>query len=818
MIAKLFKKKGAEETLSETAAPQKAAETSPQKRINVFRMMIVALVVVLPLLYVPFGFVTLPTGKLYLLYIVAAVLSVGLLARAWKQKSFYVPKGFLGYSIVAIPLVYLAAGIFSKHFSISFFGRDFTHDSVIAIISLFALTAVVAVLFKNTFKAMYVYAALLISAGIAGLVHLLNIVVPAMPSLGIFGSPIATTIGKWNDLGLFALVAVVVSFLTLESIQLGKKARWFVYVVMVLNMALMILVDFALAWWLLGITALLYGVTKWFVSRKESKTVVSKCAISLFVIAVLFLAVGPWFSGYISSFFNIVHVEARPSVDATVQVAQGALDGARIIIGSGPALFETEWPLYRPNIVLETGFWNTDFRYGFGLLPTFVITTGLLGGITWVLFLIALIISSIKVCRTKIEDTRDRYLVVSSGTVLGMLLLGMLLYLPSATLVVLAFVFLGLYLAALQKLGLFATKQIGTTVGVVQNIIRVVTLLLIIIAVAGFLKMTQKFVAHVYFQTALAELVQTNRAAPVEPKVVQAARLDGIDTYFRSIGEIGTAQAQEMIVDVNNGAEPQPDEFRQAVNKVVGSYQQAIAYDPQNYNNYTGLASFYTVLVSIGVKDAYSAAKGLYQRSLELKPNNPATYLAIANLELVNDNVAAARSAIDQALEIKPNYSQATFFLAQLEVSQGRVQQAVRALENAATRSPNDPNVYFQLGLLYYDTERYQDSVLALERTVSLNPALQNARYFLGLAYYQTDEIDSALRQFELLLQLNTGNEELRTIVTNLRAGNAPFSGLTTQAPTSIEDIDELPLEDGEETTTDDTTSTDGADDTQSEE
>jgi len=282
------------------------------------------------------------------------------------------------------------------------------------------------------------------------------------------------------------------------------------------------------------------------------------------------------------------------------------------------------------------------------------------------------------------------------------------------------------------------------------------------LAVAGIgVKAATKFVAHVYFQQSVAVLAATNDAKAIETNLARAVRLDPIDTYFRSLGEVGTAQIQSILVKAQSGEEVDPDFFRSVANSVIQNYERAVQYDPRNQNNYIGLADFYTGLASLGTEGVYTTAKELYSKSLELKPNNPGIFLKIAQLELVNKNIPAARAAIDKALELKPNYSDAYLFLTQIELSQGSPERAINVLKRAGANNPNDPFVYFQLGLLEYDNANFKDAVLAFERSVSLNPNFQNAKYFLGLSYYEVDEVPSSLRQFEELLKLNKQNQDL---------------------------------------------------------
>jgi tetratricopeptide (TPR) repeat protein len=100
--------------------------------------------------------------------------------------------------------------------------------------------------------------------------------------------------------------------------------------------------------------------------------------------------------------------------------------------------------------------------------------------------------------------------------------------------------------------------------------------------------------------------------------------------------------------------------------------------------------------------------------------------------------------------------------------------------------------VFFQLGLLRYQDERFLAAVNAFENAVALNNNYDNAIYFLGLSYEKINRNDEAEMIFELLKQKYPDNTEINTILTNLKNGDEPLSGLDNE---SNKNIEELPIE-----------------------
>ena len=191
----------------------------------------------------------------------------------------------------------------------------------------------------------------------------------------------------------------------------------------------------------------------------------------------------------------------------------------------------------------------------------------------------------------------------------------------------------------------------------------------------------------------------------------------------------------------------------------------------------------------------------MYERSVELYPTNPALSLLLARLELANNDSIRARELIAEALQLKTNYTEAIFLLSQIEIQEGNIGQAIQSVQAATVIEPNNPVVFFQLGLLHYNERNNQESIQAFERAVGLNSLYSNARYFLGLTYNRVDRTNDAIEQFERIEELNQDNEEVKSILVNLRAGRSPFSSSDGEVVEPPEERDELPLEEpiGEE-------------------
>ena len=130
---------------------------------------------------------------------------------------------------------------------------------------------------------------------------------------------------------------------------------------------------------------------------------------------------------------------------------------------------------------------------------------------------------------------------------------------------------------------------------------------------------------------------------------------------------------------------------------------------------------------------------------------------------------------------MKNNYTEAYYMLSQLELNEGNKDTAVEIIEALATVSPNDPQVFLQLGVFKYEDKDYENAQNFLERAVTLNPYFSDAKYLLGLTYGFRGEKDKAEGQFQDLKILNPEDENIETILENIKAGRDPFFGFQTE-------------------------------------
>lgn len=778
---------------------------------------LLGLVGLLPFFGIPFFDLPIAADKaVFFTVAVIVALMVWLIARLM-DGTFVFPQTKIllvaGLIVVATLLSTLLSGAIRPSF---FGGGAGETGSFFFMLLSFALVFLGAISFQSAKHFFYFFFAILAS-------FIAVFLLQAAHFLGAFDAlgPLQSTfIARWNDLAVFFGFVIVLGLVLLDLFPFERLLKWLTGVSVALALLGGVILNFRLFWWTVGISAVIifiYGfvyrlraisttnnITEGATAPDNSGTQGVKAFLrpSLFVVALsaaalLLMAPGSSVDQWLTARFP-APIEVRPSVNGTLGVIKATLDEDPIL-GVGPNRFFTEWVKNRPAAVNEGPFWNVDFNYGVGRIPTFIVTNGILGIVLWLLFLGLLFYYGAKTLFAPLERP---FHALAVAIFAGMAYLWALniVYVPDLTLVALTFITTGVFIALLARLRFIKTysfslaNEPGYGFGAVIAII-----LLLIFSFAGGYIGLKKYAALAYAQRGLTVFGASGDVDVLGENLSKAAKLDAWDFYYRNLSDAYLLRMQEELAEPNLSDEVLRNRFTNAYAGVLNNAFRATEIDPENYLNWIALGNVYetVALPPFRIPGAYEEARKRYERAGELNPTSPIVPFRIARLEAGMGNYNPALELLSRALAIKANYTPALFLASQIEVERGNLDTAIEKAEQASLISPNDIGVLFQLGFLYYRDGDYRKAVTSLERAVGLNSTYSNAKYFLGLSYERLGQDDAAIKQFEQILLLNPDHEGVKDILANLRAGRSPFAGLP--APDSSPELGAEPPIDEEE-------------------
>ncbi len=759
---------------------------------------VLAVVLVIPTAWFPFQLAKLAVFSFILAVAVVLFVVGGGARELLKTHGFY-----LALLIGALPLSYLFSVLFSTDSSLAFTGLGIETDTVV-FVALAALAFLFSFVLFRTLRMVKLLGTVVFWTLVAAIVFQAVVILfgTSLVPFQIFADRSVNLIGKWNDLGIASGLLALFLLVQLEMGHNSKLRKIILGVSAFATVILLGVINFALVWAFILAFSIALGVVKFLSIRKApqaegseptSRTIVQQVpwyAVAGVVFATLFLLFGGSFNTGLTKLVPVSSLEVRPSFSSTLDVVSKAREGSlgRALIGTGPNTFGQSWLLHKPAEVNQSLFWNLDFNVGFSTFITAFGTVGLLGVIAWLMPVFLVLIAIVRVMRLSVLSREEKIAATSITMGSLFLLASVLLYVPSASIIILAFVLSGATFGFLWRQG-----QSGSSEEQVPEAksfqkmgsIGVMVALVVFAVIIGF-TVDRRFFAELVTQQSQYTLGKGD----ITKGMALVARAQGIEKDRNNVRleiDAGNLKLQQLAADTKTPAADLQTQFADTLNKTIDAGKDAVKLYPNDYQQSLSFARVYDFLNSLKIQGAYESAKQYYTEAQKINPNNPEIALAIARLEAAKGNVQQAQEQITRALTLKPNYTDAILFVVQLNVANNDIPNAIRAATAAAQTAPGVAPIWFELGLLYYAGGDTKSAIPALEKAISIVPDYANAKYFLGLAYYAQKQTAEAQKQFEELNQSNPDNAEITLILSNIKAGNQPFQA--AQPPVSTNPV-----------------------------
>ncbi|MFC1756613.1 tetratricopeptide repeat protein [Patescibacteria group bacterium] len=755
----------------------------------------------LPFWILPFGGLSLAISKSLLVYVLVLAAAIFYLIQVLQEGKIIYPKSIAFLALAVILLVTLLSALFSVSRPSSFFGIG-SEVSTFSFLLILGIAAFMIVsLFRSEKSVLTFFFLFIVSSLIVFLVQIFSSVF-GFSFGGLLPSKTDNLIGSWNELGIFFGFIGLISVIVLEFfgdnlavLNSGRKWRVFIFFILGVSLLTMAIVNFTSVWIVFGLFLLVFLVYLFSSSGREKNLI--RLPFFIILIALFFVLARP-LVGDLSSSMGLDMLEVRPSWGATFSVVKETLSvGAKnTIIGSGPNTFVYDWIKFKPVEINETMFWNVRFQNGIGLLPSIIANTGILGILGWLTFLSMILYYGIRTVNYSENNTTKGLLF---GSFIGSVYLWVfaIIYVPGNFLLTLAFLVTALFVAMLARAGLLEMKEFSfsgkSSISFVSSLVAV---LLLIVSIAGFYLVFQKYVAVYSYVQGLRTFNTEADLDRAENLFLRAARFDKQDRYYRTLSETGLVRLS-LLLQRDLPQEEARMQFQNILATTVQHAQTAVDINNIDPSNWMMLGEVYHNIVPFQIEGAREAALSAYSNALAVSPSDPSPFLSAAQVEVTSGNYEEAKSYLASALNIKRNYTSALFLLSQITAQEGDLESAIQQTEVARLTAPNDVGVLFQLGMLYYQNEDYSNAQSVFERIIVINPNYSNARYFLGLVYDMDGEEDLAIEQFEIIQSLNPDNTEVQQILFNLNAGRSALASISPPEP-APEEREEPPIDEEE--------------------
>lgn len=654
-------------------------------------------VVLLPVFFLPFTSIPIESSKGIFLVVGLIVSLICWIVTRFFDGKINLPRSLPLLAGGSIVVASLLSALFSGASGTSLFGTMFDVGTFWFIFVAFLLMLLSSIIFREPARARIVLFGILLSSAVVLIFQTVHLFFPKVLSLGILNINTANVIGSWNAFGIFAAFFIIASMFVIEFFPVVKKIKVALVALSILSLVLIALVNFILVWEILGVFALLifiykisiYSNTKREEPARDGKGVQFPLLSLLIVLISLFFFMSASFiGGILPAKLKISNNEVGPSFTSTMSVTKSVLR-TDPIFGLGPNRFGDAWALYKPAAINTTQFWDVSFNSGSGLLPTLTATTGLLGILSWVIFLALFIFTGVKWLFFSAKNNIS-FETVSFFFLSLFLFISSFFYFTGTVIFLLAMIFAGIFIGLVSSNTPKGEISIAFLDDHRKSFFSMLALVILVIICAGLgFKYIERFASIPYYTKTLT----ASDLPTAEASIRKAISLNSNDLYLRTYSQVYLLKLNSLISNKSSVADADKATLQTTLDQAISGAQVATNYNPKNYLNFQMLGTVYQTAGLIGVTDAYPKALEAYQKASTVNPGNPRLKLVLSNIAIALSDTKGAKEYANMALTLKPDYIDAFVTLAQIAKTEGNTSEAISYAEKALALAPDNKDL-----------------------------------------------------------------------------------------------------------------------------
>lgn len=757
-----------------------------------------------PLFFLPLNANVIELNKQLILIVFSLILLVVWLARMIIVGEMNLKKSSLNLGIVVFLVFSLVSAIFSKNLYQGLVGVGGT-----VVESFFSVLALVIFFFllvnnlKSRRQLLNFVLVIVLSGVVAGIIGLLQLIGKFLLPWDFSRLNAFNTIGSVNALEIF-LASLLVLAVTLFAQTSGSRWRQVFYGVAAAFFLLMVLsINFSNVSWGL-IIANIVIVALGIINREQISPYRLILPMVVLAFSILMILTS---SNLFTKWFN-TPVEVSPSFSATAQIDREVLK-KNLFFGTGPGSFAFDYGLHRSQILNQTAFWNIRFTQGFSKIFGQPATLGVFGSVIWLIIVVAFAIYGfILLVRRRGENWPLALAMFSSWLFLAFL---QFIYSTNLTLEFAFWAMLGLSFLTLKTLLVKneEEKEEFSKLAVINvefkktsplaSVLSFVFVIVLVLTISALYLSVSYYYSDILYQQGLRAISEKNDIEKGSTVISRAVMLNPYnDLYLRTLAQAALLRVNQ---EFNKPQSVQRDTgIQNLIATAINLAKRSTDLSPLNVDNWVQRALIYqAVMPYVAGSDQW--VFDAYTEAIKLEPQNPYYYFELGRSYLLASDLLAqagtdkekqvksqeylskAEEAFNKSVSLKSDYDASIYQLALVYDRQGNIDQAIIKMKATQEVYPNDIGIAFQLGLLYYKQAGWDLARAQLERAVFLDANYSNARYFLGLIYDRRGDKARAIEQFEKIEILNPGNQDVKNILANLRAGKPAVPPETLPIP-----------------------------------
>jgi TolB-like protein/DNA-binding winged helix-turn-helix (wHTH) protein/Tfp pilus assembly protein PilF len=192
---------------------------------------------------------------------------------------------------------------------------------------------------------------------------------------------------------------------------------------------------------------------------------------------------------------------------------------------------------------------------------------------------------------------------------------------------------------------------------------------------------------------------------------------------------------------------------KSSLDNALAYAEQAIKLDDKYAPAWALRSYVFDTMGDVGIIEpdtAFRRAREDAERAIELDPNGPSGYLALAWVQINRDwNWEGADLSLNKAAELQPGSASILRFKSFLAHSQGRLKEAIAFHEQAITLDPLFASSHSYLGFLLYSAGQYEKALASTQKALELNPQKTYDHFTRGEVFLAQGRLQQALAEME---------------------------------------------------------------------
>ncbi len=186
--------------------------------------------------------------------------------------------------------------------------------------------------------------------------------------------------------------------------------------------------------------------------------------------------------------------------------------------------------------------------------------------------------------------------------------------------------------------------------------------------------------------------------------------------------------------------------------RAVVYFRRAIEEDPNLALAWAGLAMSLDYITGFGdgdFKAGFEEARASAMRALEINPDLPEGYLALAGIQQALDwDWEAAEASLNRALALRPGDAEIRGELARLKDSRGKTEEAFSEYQLVVQQDPLDLRAQLALASAYARRGRYDEAGKILDEVQQKDPSRPVLQWYKGTLNLRQGLYQSALEEY----------------------------------------------------------------------